>query len=381
MHYANAFLKLIAAQKIQGTLYNCGLDPHGFGKDGQTIDQQFEANIEVYGHFAKEGGFTSDANSIYEQIALCLSLPEYEALGLAKMVFSVECYLKKVFDTMIYKCGIRSFKPQIAFYEQFGPLGLILLSRLCSYFKKVEKEIDQPIINLLDCKRGDIATTQAAYFMALIGNLLNTWGINYTPYDFDIMNVTPWMGRDVLVLKNDDGSDGYGLSLMKKGKGLIVVNLTSNPSGPGDYQKLMTERGLLHMCNVQDLYQINLELGLETDGISTFGMVVGSTNQCDGSIRKAFPSATHLVPGFGAQGGKFGLIMPELIKVGPHAGHGAIFSSSRGSMFPFLTKLGGSGNISNFENDIITAVTNFRINEEKAYKEFGIPYPFSKAAA
>lgn len=367
--YGNNFLKLIAAQRVQGTLYNAGLDPHGFGS--------YEKNMEVYGYFLKDGGFTQNAEGIYNQVVGCLPLPEYEGQRLVKTVLAVECYLKKVIDTMIYWCDVRSFKPQSAFYEQFGPVGMILLSRLCSYLKKIEREIDQPVINLLDCKRGDIATTQAAYFMALIGDLSDSWGIDYAPYDFDIINVTPWMGRDVLVLKNDDGSDGYGLNLMRKGKGLIVVNLSSNPSGPGDYQKLMTERGeVLHMCNVKDLYQISLDLELETEGISTFGMVVGSTHQCDGSIRKAFPSATNLVPGFGAQGGKFGLIMPELIKEGPHTGHGAIFSSSRGSMFPFLAKLGGSGNIANFEEDMIDAVSNFRVNEKKAYGEFGIPYPF-----
>lgn len=369
MNYPNNFLKLIAAQKIQGTLYNCGLDPHGFGS--------YEANMEVYGHFMKEGGFTSNAEGVYEQIALYLPIPEYEGRRLAKMVFAVECYLKKVIDTMIYQCNIRSFKPQSAFYEQFGPMGMILLSRLASYLKLIEQKIGEPVVDLLDCKRGDIATTQAAYFMALIGDLSDSWGIDYTPYDFDIINVTPWMGRDVLVLRNDDGTDGYGLSLMRKGKGLIVVNLSSNPSGAGDYQKLMTERGdVLHMCNVKDLYQINLELGLETDGISTFGMVVGSTNQCDGSIREAFPSATLLVPAFGAQGGKFGLIMRELIKKGPHAGLGAMFSSSRGSMYSFLKKLGGSGNIANFDVDMNTAVSMFRVNEKNAYNQFAIPYPF-----
>ena len=379
MYYGNNFLKLIASQKAQGSLYCGGLDVHGFGKKGQTSKQMFDANMEIYGAFTTKRNL-SQPMEIYLQMARILGIKNRD--NFARLIASVEIYLKKtVIDTMVFDCGIRVFKPQSAFYEQFGPAGMVLLSRIAKYLRKLEKQIDQPITNLLDCKRGDISTTQEAYFRALIGNLSDTWGINYAPYDFDIINVTPWMGSDVLVLEDDNKNPGLGLRLMREGKGLIVVNLTSNPSGPRDYQKLMTDRGTtLHMCNVADVYRFSQEYGLETDGISTFGLVVGSTHQCDGSIRKAFPSGTDLVPGFGAQGGKFGLIMPELIHEGPYEGHGAIFSSSRGTMFPFLQKLGGSGNIANVTVDMRNAVSGFRVNEKKAYAEFEIKYPFEKVA-
>jgi len=190
------------------------------------------------------------------------------------------------------------------------------------------------------------------------------------------------MGDDVLVLKEKE-QNLLGLQMMLYGKGLIIVNKTSNPSGP-QYQELMINGRdkTLQMCNVEDLYNLSLKYDLEYEGLSTLGLVVGSTHPCDGSIRKLFPSTTLLVPGFGAQGGKFGLIMPELIRDGKWNGQGAIFSSSRGTMFPFMENLGGSGKIENLEIDLIKAIENFRINERKAYedpavKELGIIYPFA----
>ena len=186
------------------------------------------------------------------------------------------------------------------------------------------------------------------------------------------------MGKDVLALCDEKaGKDLLGLKLMRQGKGIIVVNKSSNPSGP-EYQELVLKDGeiTLQMKNVHDLYAINQEFDLEYDGLSTIGMVVGSTHECDGSIRKAFPSTTLLVPGFGAQGGKFNKIMKELIPTGPHAGLGAIFSSSRGTMYAFLTENGGSGRVENLEADLIASIASFRKAEKQAYADANIPYPF-----
>jgi hypothetical protein len=88
-----------------------------------------------------------------------------------------------------------------------------------------------------------------------------------------------------------------------------------------------------------------------------------------------------LVPGFGAQGGKFFLIMLELIRTGKWNGQGAIFSSSRGTMYPHLKQYGGSGDIANLEKDLIAAVNKFRESEYEAFqdqavKDAGIKYPF-----
>lgn len=370
------FVDLALVQRQQGTLYCAGLDIHSFGS--------FGANMEIYGSVVNRDKYRErflHSRAIYGK--LIKNIPGLEsACDFADLLAALESYLVKVIDVLVVKCNIRVFKPQSAFYESLGPAGLVLLARVREYIRELEKQRNIRLICLLDCKRGDISTTQEAYLLGLIGNLYSHWGIDYKPYDFDIINVTPWMGDDVLVLE-EKGKELLGLKLMREGKGLIVVNQTSNPSGP-QYQKLVVaDRGkALNMCNAEDLYAHSLKYELEYAGLSTLGMVIGSTYACDGSIRKAFPTATHLVPGFGAQGGKFSLIMPELINSGKWNGQGAIFSSSRGTMFPFMENLGGSGLIKNLEVDLTKAIENFRVNEKKAYQDpiiekMGILYPFA----
>ncbi|MDP2944334.1 MAG: hypothetical protein Q8N57_02010 [bacterium] len=370
------FVDLAEVQIAQGTLYCGGLDLHPFG----GLQKSLEVYASVITSFEDRHRF-EEALDVYRTITALL--PRMKSLkDFPWLLASLECYVRKVIDIGVCKCNIRSFKPQSAFYEQLGPAGMLLLARLTDHIKTLEESFGIRIINLLDCKRGDILTTQAAYFRGLMGNLQNDWGIDYAPYDFDIINVTPWMGDDVLVLEEKE-KELLGLQLMRQGKGIIIVNLSSNDSGP-QYQKLMIvgKDKTLHMCNAEDLHNLSVKYDLEYEGLSTFGMVVGSTHLCDGSIRKAFPGGTLLVPGFGAQGGDFSLIMLELINSGKWNGQGAIFSSSRGTMFPFLQKLGGSGLIKNLEPDLIAAVANFRKNEKKAYeekivKDFGIVYPFA----
>lgn len=371
----HAFLELAQAQKAGGTSYCGGLDPHLFDSP--------EENEAVYGKAINE-----ETIGFYQVLAGLCNLPTSDAARYALFVAAVEEYLIRVITIVVEDCNVRVFKPQASFYEALHPLGAFLLRRVRNYIKSLEQKHSIRIVCLLDCKRGDIDTTQAHYFISLLGSLKENLGIDFTPYDFDIINVTPWMGSDVLVLQ------GLGLELMRKGKGLITVNLSSNPTS-AEYQPLLTrqveegsaEELQLFIRHARDMCLLNEQYELEEDGLSHFGMVVGSTNECNGSIRAAFPGATHLVPGFGAQGGKFSKIMLELIRdqQGPraqHNGQGAIFSSSRGTMFAWMKKYGGSDNRDNLKNDLIAAVTTFRLAERDAYEQLvvqdaGIRYPYT----
>ncbi len=381
------FVRLAEVQLAQGTLYCGGLDPHDFCS--------LEKNKKIYLH----GSPNVDRWQMYYEILGLLGFSVgtiydspwnikdgTERNRFAAFLAGVEEYIIRVIDILVNKCNIRVFKPQAAFFEQFGPMGNIMLARIRAHIKKIEKEKDIRLICLLDCKRGDIKTTQAMYLLGLLGNLKESWGIDYAPYDFDIINVTPWMGSDVMAFTDDNGGEGKGLKLVREGKGLIVVNKSSNPSGL-EYQEMQIvgKEKTLQMCNVDDVYRMSLELELEYENLSALGLVVGSTHICDGSIRKAFPTTTLLVPGFGAQGGKFNKIMLELIRSGKWNGLGAIFSSSRGTMYPFIEKYGGSGKIENLENDLMKAISKFREAEEAAYSasevvNAGIIYPFKKTA-
>jgi orotidine 5'-phosphate decarboxylase subfamily 2 len=374
----NNFVKLAEAQKEQGSMYCGGLDIHPFGS--------LEKNLGIYGAVGSKRMEFEGNLGFYWQLVKILNDTSNETTkeNLARLLASVESYVKTIIDILVLNCNIRIFKPQLSFYVQFGPIGLCLLSRIRRYIKNLEKRQGIRLITILDCKVNDIDTTQAASFTAYLGNLQNDWGIDYTPFDFDIINVTPWMGEDVLVLGKSGEEPGLGLKLIKEGKGIIVVNKSSNPSGPEYQEQLLAHFGItLQMLNVLNLDAISRHYELEDNGLSAIGLVVGSTHPCDGSIRKAFPTTTLLVPGFGAQGGKFEYVMPELIREEKWAGQGAIFSSSRGTMFPFLPKLGGSGNVADLENNLVKAVENFRRNEKAAFatdavKALGIEYPFDK---
>jgi len=363
---------LAEVQKAQGTLYCGGLDIHPFGG--------YEESLRVYGGFSPTTGPVFD---FYENLSGLLNLQDDSARKrLVPILTAVESYTCEVVRILVEECNIRVFKPNAAFYEQFGPMGNFLLMRVEKFVKELAAEKNIRLIVILDCKKGDIFTTQAAYLRAIMGNLSMDWGVDYAPFDFDIMNVTPWMGLDVLALE-DKGEPAIGLQLMQAGKGIIVVNKTSNPSGPR-YQEI-TSLGTtmtVQMFNVRDLREVSKKFDLEYDGLSTIGLVVGSTHPCDGSIRETFPTTTILVPGFGAQGGKFGHIMLELIRKGKWNGQGAIFSLSRGTMYAWLEKYGGSGDPANLEQDLVAAASKFRENEEEAFSapeviDAGIVYPFS----
>lgn len=362
------FVQLAEVQRAQGTLYCGGLDPHSFrekNKEAYLLEEVSSYRQEFYRVLANMSGLFGDDVKKY-----------------ATILAAVEQYVCRIIEILVELCNIRVFKPQAAFYEQFGPAGLFVLMRVRNFIKQMEKRKGIRLICLLDCKRGDISTTQSCYFLGLMGNLSKDWGVDFTPYDFDIINVTPWMGSDVMVLTDGEGNPDRGLSLMREGKGIIGVSKSSNPSSP-EYQELYapSRNMTVQLAHVEDSSRWSEEFGLEYDGLSTIGLVVGSTHVCDGSIRRIFPGTTLLVPGFGAQGGKFFLIMPELIRAGKWNGQGAIFSSSRGTMYAYLEKYGGSGKITSLEDDLVAAVSKFRQSEYEAFqspdvKATGIRYPF-----
>ena len=104
------------------------------------------------------------------------------------------------------------YKPNLAFYEAFGPPGLEALRRTVEHVGRVV-----PVIG--DAKRGDIGNTARAYASAL-----------FDYYGFDAVTANPYMGGDTLAPFLDYVD-----------KGVFVVCRTSNP-GSGDFQSLPVTR-------------------------------------------------------------------------------------------------------------------------------------------
>jgi orotidine-5'-phosphate decarboxylase len=161
---------------------------------------------------------------------------------------------------------VACYKPNIAFYEQFGIEGLRALEATLAAIPA-----DIPVIG--DVKRGDIGSTAAAYARAMFGQ----WG-------FDAITLNPYLGRDSF--------DPY---LEYEGKGFYMVCRTSNP-GAADFQYLDTAPD-------EKLYE---HLAVTVTGWSPMvGLVVGATAPAElRRVRELVPGASLLVPGIGAQGGE-----------------------------------------------------------------------------
>ncbi|MEO6399026.1 MAG: orotidine-5'-phosphate decarboxylase [Tepidiformaceae bacterium] len=158
------------------------------------------------------------------------------------------------------------FKPNIAFYEQYGVEGLRALEATLS-------AIPHGIPVIGDVKRGDMGNTAEAYARAMF----ECWG-------FDAVTVNGYQGLDAVAP-----------FLAYEGRGVYVLCRTSNPSSR-EFQELRLENG-------RQLFE---EMALVATGWSpNVGLVVGATAPAElARVRSLVPDASLLIPGVGAQGGK-----------------------------------------------------------------------------
>ena len=198
---------------------------------------------------------------------------------------------------------VPAVKPQIAFYEQQGIGGLQ------AYIETVAYARQKDMVVIGDIKRGDIASTAAAYAAAHIGG---------GDFDVDFATINPYMGGDSItpwldVCKSHD-------------KGLFILVKTSN-KGSADFQDIMADNGQFNYENVGELVK---EWGsglIGAHSYSSIGAVIGATHpKVLAKMRKAMPRTFFLVPGYGAQGGTAADIAAAFDKNGV----GAIVNSSRG---------------------------------------------------
>lgn len=160
-----------------------------------------------------------------------------------------------------------AYKPNLAFYEMLGPLGLEMLYKTREL---IPKEI--PVIG--DAKRGDIENTARAYAHAL-----------FEYYQFDAVTVNPLMGFD---------SVAPFLEYSEKCTFLLVR--TSNP-GARDFQELH--------CDSKPLYQHLAEKARAWNAHKNIGVVVGATAPDELAIVRQIvgDEMPILIPGVGAQAG------------------------------------------------------------------------------
>lgn len=186
-----------------------------------------------------------------------------------------------------------AYKPNMAFYESLGEMGLDALRETLAY---IPEEI--PVI--LDAKRNDIAETARAYAQAM-----------FEVWRADAVTVNPYLGRD-----------GVAPFLAYPDRGVFLLCKTSNPSA-GDVQDLLS-RGV-------PIYRHVARLAVEWAEGRPIGLVAGATYPgALAEIREEAPRAWLLVPGVGAQGGE----LEAVLKAGLRPdGLGMIINASRSIMY------------------------------------------------
>ena len=221
---------------------------------------------------------------------------------------NIENFLFEIID--IAKNKVVALKPQVAFFEQWGPDGMSLLVKI----SKLAKENNIPII--MDAKRGDIGSTSEAYAKAWLGQK--------SFFKANAITINPWMGVETLVPFIELAN--------KTNSGVFILLKTSNP-GSRDLQDLKVDGKKVFLHLAEKLSQI-MESNLGESGFSNIGIVVGATKPKEASIiRKILPKALFLIPGFGAQGANAsdalaGLILKNKIY------EGGLINSSRNILFP-----------------------------------------------
>jgi len=182
------------------------------------------------------------------------------------------------------------YKPNVAFYEQFGLPGLRGLQRILEV-------VPENIPVLLDAKRGDIGSTAEAYARAVF----EEWG------------------ADAVTLNSYLGEDAIQPFLKYEGKTVFLLCYTSNPSA-----------AQVQLHGEPPLYEHIAALSQGWGSPDQIGLVVGATQpEALAQVRHICPHNWILAPGVGAQGGDLGASLRAGLRTD---GSGLIIPVSRAVM-------------------------------------------------
>ena len=232
-------------------------------------------------------------------------------------------FSKKIID--ITAPFVVAYKPNLAFFESYGPSGMNSLLKVMEYLN-----INYPkIFTIADAKRGDIGNTSKKYAQTF-----------FETYNFDSITISPFMGKD-----------SVEPFLKFKNKYVILLTLTSNP-GSKDFQLLK----ILNKNNDNKfLFEKIIETSREWKDSNRLMYVVGA-NQTESIrlIRKKLPESFFLIPGIGFQGGDLDIVCEN----GFNNDVGILVNSSRGIIYSFTHEL-------SFENEIINSVKKIQNKMDK----------------
>ena len=164
-----------------------------------------------------------------------------------------------------------AFKPNLAFFEQYGAAGWAALERIIA-------RMPDDVLVIADAKRGDIGNTAKRYARAMFDGL-----------GAHAITVAPYMGKDSIAPFMEGYHDRW----------TIVLALTSN-AGAEDFE----------FHGSPPLYQRVVQRCQEWGSPDELMFVVGATRPEQlREIRSLAPDHFFLVPGVGAQGGRIEDVM------------------------------------------------------------------------
>lgn len=226
-----------------------------------------------------------------KQSFLCVGLdpvPERMPTGVAQGVEGMEEFCMAVIQATAEHAV--AFKPNLAFFEQYGSAGWAALERIVA-------AVPGDCLVIADAKRGDIGTTATRYAEAFF-NGLGAGGVTVAPY----------MGSDS-VLPFTAFANHW----------TVLLALTSNPSA-SDFE----------FHGAPPLHEEVIRQSQDWGSPNNLMYVVGATRP-EGlrRVRTLAPDHFFLVPGVGAQGGT----VREVADAGWNRSCGLLINSSRAILY------------------------------------------------
>jgi orotidine-5'-phosphate decarboxylase len=197
------------------------------------------------------------------------------AWGLGDSADGLDRFADIVLEAAVGSVGL--VKPQSAFYERHAWRGVRTLGRLITGARAAG------LLVILDIKRGDVGSTNAAYAEAYLGK--------GAPLAADAITVHPYLGLGAM--------DTFVSRAAESGSCLLVVTRSSNPDGRAVQAALARNGRSVEEDLLLEIGALNARLA--PGEIGPVGAVIGPTHM-QPELDLAAAHGLFLAPGVGAQG-------------------------------------------------------------------------------
>jgi len=221
------------------------------------------------------GSRLADSFSRFGQLCVGIdpSSEQLKSWSLPDSAIGAKDFSLAVLEASAGQVGI--IKPQVAFFEQFGPAGFQVLAEIMSEAKQAG------FLVIADAKRGDIGSSMDGYTRG--------WLSNEGAFQADALTLSPYLGVESL-------RPTIEVALQNQ-KGVFLLSATSNPEAAWNQAATVDGQTVANRVAA-------FAASFNTAGPGSVGCVVGATVALSklGLSEASFTHTPILMPGFGAQG-------------------------------------------------------------------------------